>query len=139
MTGEQLATAARNLIGVRFRLHGRDASIGLDCLGLIGAALAACCQNAILPSGYTLRSRHRPETEVLASSLGFEPVSGPRRPGDLLMLRPDACQYHFALATGLRDIVHAHAGLGRVVEGPLPDAWPIAGHWRWRAPLASHT
>lgn len=130
MTGEDLAEAARNLVGTRFRLHGRTPNTGLDCLGLVGAAFAGCGQPISLPSGYTLRSLRRPDADPAAASLGFQAVNGPRHPGDLLMLRPAAWQFHFALATGPLDVVHAHAGLGRVVEGPLPDAWPIAGHWR---------
>ena len=36
-----LARAAAGCLGVRFRLHGRDPATGLDCLGLLGAALVA--------------------------------------------------------------------------------------------------
>ena len=34
-----LAEAALGLLGVPFRLHGRDPATGLDCVGLVAEAL----------------------------------------------------------------------------------------------------
>lgn len=34
-----LAEAALSLVGTRFRLHGRVAETGLDCVGLVAAAM----------------------------------------------------------------------------------------------------
>ena len=34
----RVEAAARALVGVRFRLHGRGATHGLDCVGLVAAA-----------------------------------------------------------------------------------------------------
>ena len=39
MSGEALAEAAVAFAGTRFRLHGRDPETGLDCIGLLAAAL----------------------------------------------------------------------------------------------------
>lgn len=37
------------------------------------------------------------------------------------------------LMIGTRDgIVHAHAGLGRVVLTPGPSPWPLLGAWRFQ-------
>jgi hypothetical protein len=50
------------------------------------------------------------------------------------MLRCSPCQFHFAIAVTAARIVHAHAGLRKVVLGPLPDAWPVVGRWRLPSP-----
>lgn len=39
MTGDQVVARARRLIGVRFRAQGRDPAFGVDCVGLVAAAL----------------------------------------------------------------------------------------------------
>lgn len=126
MTGAQLAEAARALIGVPFRLHGRDPSIGLDCIGVLAAA---CGAPERLPGRYTLRSRHPPPTAAIAARLGLRETEGPVEAGDVIMVRPGAYQHHLAIATAPDRFVHAHAGLRRVVEGPISTDWPVIGHW----------
>jgi cell wall-associated NlpC family hydrolase len=44
-----LATAAETLVGSRFRLHGRDPETGLDCVGVVAAAMAAIGQSPPSP------------------------------------------------------------------------------------------
>lgn len=131
MTGEGVAAAALRLVGVPFRLHGRDPRIGLDCLGVVALAYG---QTARMPNHYGLRSRSLspadPIVAAVTESMGLFPVEGSAVPGDLLMLRPGPCQVHFALAVGPDRIVHAHAGLRRVVLGPVPQDWPLIGRWR---------
>lgn len=127
MTGEELARAARALVGVPFRPGGRDPATGLDCLGVL---TAACGIGKALPGPRTPRSRRPPPTYGIAARLGLEPAEGTIRAGDVVLTRPGPCQHHVAIATASGRFVHAHAGLRRVVEGPLPDAWPLAGHWR---------
>ena len=130
MTGAELVRAARGLIGVAFRLHGRDPQHGLDCIGVLEAACVACGLSCRLPNAYTLRSRSLPPLAPLAARLGLREADGEIAAGDVLLLRPHSCQYHLAIAAGGGWIIHAHAGLRRVVEGPLPAAWPLAGRWR---------
>lgn len=127
MTPDDLARAARSLVGVPFRPYGRDPASGLDCLGVL---LAARGLPLTLPGRPPLRSRRPPATAETAAALGFEPAAGPMRAGDVVLTRPGALQHHIAIATAPDRFVHAHAGLRRVVESPLPDAWPVAGHWR---------
>ena len=135
MTGADLARAAQDLIGAPFRLHGRDPASGLDCVGLLGAAMAACGQAISLPTGYTLRL-HDPAPWLLdPAALGFTATSAPITPGDVVLLQLGAAQFHLAIAATPRGWIHAHAGLRRVVLTPqLPEA-RIAHHWR-RAPTA---
>lgn len=130
MTGPELALAARALVGTPFRLHGRDPGTGLDCVGVLEAASRACGLTARLPGRYALRSRRRPQTAAIAMRLGLEETGRPIEPGDVIMLRPGPCQHHFGIATAPGCFIHAHAGLRRVVEGPIPCAWPRIGHWR---------
>ena len=49
--------------------------------------------------------------------------------GDLALVRPGPLQLHLMIVTP-GGHVHAHAGLGRVVETPGASPWPVIGHWR---------
>lgn len=130
MSGEALAAAAESLIGAPFRLHGRDRVTGLDCVGVLAAALAAIGRAARLPTGYSLRSHALRNTDEIARACGLSPTNAPVRSGDVLLARTAPCQFHVLIATGENRFVHAHARLKRVVvcDGPLD--WQIAGHWR---------
>ena len=126
------ATAAADLCGVQFRLHGRDPATGLDCVGLVVAALERCGRRAVAPEGYALRALSVAPLLGFAERNGFarcKPVA-PTEAGDLILLRLSAIQMHLAIALDGERFVHAHAGLGRVVieRQPLPGE-PIA---RWR-------
>ncbi|MFK4874358.1 hypothetical protein [Novosphingobium sp. ZW T3_23] len=132
MTGEDLAASARALVGAPFRLNGRDPSIGLDCLGVVAAAMQA---TALVPNGYRLRSLRCDDADAIAGKLGLLPDPNPVQPspvapGDVLMFRPGPCQHHLAIAVDRANIVHAHAGLRRVVLGPIPANWPMLACWR---------
>ena len=50
---------------------------------------------------------------------------------EILLVRPGPAQHHLLVVTSLSSFVHAHAGLRRVVEAPLPTSWPIMRHWRF--------
>lgn len=128
MSGEALAAAAEELIGVRFRLHGRDPATGLDCIGVLAAALAGIGRPPLLPTGYALRSRALPQLAPFAVACRFAACEGAVLPGDVLMLRVGPCQHHLVVATR-GGFVHAHAGLRRVVKAPSLDA-PVVGRWR---------
>lgn len=130
MTGEDLARAARALVGVPFRLHGRDPRSGVDCVGVLAASYASLGREVSLPNGYALRTRSIPDLSGLFARIGMEPVTAPLQTGDVLLLRPSPCQLHLVIAATTRSIVHAHMALRKVVLGPLPADWPVVGHWR---------
>jgi cell wall-associated NlpC family hydrolase len=130
VSGAALAEAAAALVGTRFRLHGRDPATGLDCIGLFSAAMAATGRAVSLPNGYTLRIRDPAGLLPNPASLGFGPASGPTRPGDVLLFAVGPAQFHLGIATKPTIIVHAHAGLRRVVSGPPDPAWRVTGQWR---------
>ena len=122
-----IVAAARGCIGTRFRVQGRQAGVGLDCVGV--ALIAAEAAGSIVATPpYTLGGDHEARLDSTIAALGCTVVGAPC-PGDLLVLAPAARRRHLAVVTG-GSIVHAHAGLGRVVEGPLDAAWTLIAAWR---------
>ena len=130
MTPDLLAESALALVGVPFRLHGRDPATGLDCIGVLAAALRGCGITIHLPGNYGLRSLRLPDFSELASELGFTPAKGAERRGDVLFVRPCPVQFHLLIALGSGECVHAHVGLRRVVRSPRPEHWPVEQLWR---------
>ena len=122
MPGDEVVARARDMVGVSFRLHGRDAT-GLDCVGLAAHALRLAA-----PSGYPLRGG---EPALMRGRLDglLHPVAGPPAAGDLLLMRTGPGQLHLGVWTGA-GLVHADAGLRRVVERPGAPPWPVLGCWR---------
>lgn len=113
---------ARALLGAPFRLHGRSAA-GVDCVGL---AVLAIGRDASCP--YGLRSGDKDWAARWLGAAGMRPVEEGAA-GDLALVRPGPLQLHLMIATGT-GFIHAHAGLGRVVEMPGVSPWPILGWWR---------
>lgn len=125
--GERAVAAARAATGARFRLHGRDVTSGLDCVGLAALALRAEGFGKAVPSGYALRSGQIPHVVATLTALGLEQVRD-ARPGDLVLLDAGPGQLHFAIQTDT-GMIHADAVLRRVIErADLP--WPVIGRWR---------
>jgi len=129
--GHALATAAEDLVGCRFRLHGRNPATGLDCIGVLAAALCASGTKVRFPTGYCLRTERFSALPQLAADHDFGPATGSTLPGDVLFTRPGPGQLHLVIAAPLPGrFVEAHAGLRRVVlmTGPLTD--PVLQRWR---------
>lgn len=131
MTATAFAAAAEALAGTRFRLHGRDPATGLDCLGLIVAAMATSGRIVSLPGSFGLRRRGLGNADEVAAGLGLVAMTGPIVAGDVLLMLCSPVQPHLAVALAGGRVVHAHAGLGRVVVGPCDPAWTLARHWRF--------
>lgn len=123
--GERVAAAARTLVGARFRLHGRDPALGLDCVGVAVVALRDGGVDVAVRDDYPLRTARWRAGDVPD---GLVRCAGDR-PGDVLLLRIAATQVHVAVRTA-GGIVHADAGLRRVVERPGVPEWPIVAAWR---------
>ncbi len=128
--GQQLADAAQALVGSRFRLHGRNPVTGLDCVGVLSVALIAIGRAAPLPDAYRLRSRAVPDLPRIARDCGMVAINDALQAGDVLVARIGPCQFHVLIAADDGRVVHAHAGLGRVIISPMSHEWQIAGHWR---------
>ncbi len=130
MTPARLANEAEQLVGTRFRLHGRDPATGLDCIGLLAATMARGGQALVLPTGYPLRLRDLAQWLPAPESCGFADAELPFEPGDVVMLAPGPAQFHLAIADRSLGWVHAHAGLRRVVRGSTLPGGPLIHHWR---------
>lgn len=115
---------ARSFIGTPFRLQGRGQD-GLDCVGLIALVHGL---KGEAPDNYGLRGFDRAAAETLLDRHFARRRTECPRPGDLVLLLPGRAQLHLGLWTG-SGLVHAHAGLRRVVETPSPLNQPIAGLW----------
>ncbi len=114
---------ARGAIGTKFRLHGRDVAHGLDCVGLVGLAYGVRA-----PGGYALRSGDVARIADAVAAAGLVPASG-RRAGDLVLFRAGPGQLHLGIDSG-NGVIHADAGLRRVVERPGAAPWPELMRWR---------
>lgn len=125
-----VARAAQALVGAPYRLHGRDPRSGLDCVGLVAAALAAAGLPVDPPAGYGLRNRDPADPDAIARRCALRPVSTPVRRGDIVMARPGPAQLHLLVCAGPDTFIHAHAGLRRIVAMPGPLPWPVLRHWR---------
>ncbi|HEY8605002.1 peptidoglycan endopeptidase [Tsuneonella suprasediminis] len=133
MTGHRaahVAEAAEQLVGAPFRLHGRDPAIGLDCVGVVGAALSTAGGPVDLPNGYALRNTPSGDYRAWVARAGLIPASDAVEPGDILLARPGPAQLHLMVAISGGRFVHAHIGLRRVVATPGPPQWPVVAHWR---------
>lgn len=128
--GEAIAAAARALLGVRFRPQGRDPARGLDCAGLVLRALAGAGRPAAAPRDYPPRGGSADMVAALMATAGLVAIEpGEARAGDVLLVGAGAAQLHLVIRTS-GGVVHADAGLRRVVERPGMPAWPILGAWR---------
>lgn len=124
-----MAAAARACVGTPFRPQGRRPGVALDCAGVVAVALAAAGASEAGRPEYRLGGD---DLAARASSglaaAGLLPAAGARA-GDVLVFalggRP-----HLAVRTDGGRAVHAHAGLGRVVEAPIDPAWDLRAVWR---------
>ncbi len=130
MTGHDLAAAASGLVGVPFRLHGRDPLHGLDCIGLFSLAMARCGRPVAVPAGYALRLSRPEDWLPDPAAYGFSTAEAPFVAGDVVMLAPGAGQLHLAIRGPASSWIHAHAGLRRVVAQPDLPPGSLLGHWR---------
>ena len=119
---------ARALVGTQFRLQGRSARDGVDCLGLVIAAHG-------LPVGsgrrdYALRGTARAEIET-GLMPWFRRIARPgMAPGDVLVLSPGPSVFHLGIASG-NGLIHADARHG-VMERPGAAPWPVVAVFRRR-------
>lgn len=128
--GAAFAAAACSLVGVPFRLHGRDPTHGLDCVGLVAAALRRAGRQSVTIPPYRLRNGDFARFEPVIARAGFARGEAPDRIGELILLVPSPGQFHLAIAISPARIVQAHAGLRRSVISPMPEQLDIARSYR---------
>lgn len=124
------AHAAEQLAGTRFRLHGRSKTHGIDCVGVALAALAASGRTPARLPKYALRNMDFAPFDAAIRASGFTFATRDEAAGDLLVLAPSAGQFHLAIALEGGRIVHAHAGLRRVVIAAAPGPEQILRRYR---------
>ena len=84
---EEFAAAAEALVGTPFRFRGRDRKTGLDCVGVVLAALADIGRKPAELNGYAMRQTHPDQHIDVALACGFELFEGTElEPGDLLLV-----------------------------------------------------
>lgn len=132
--GVRIWAAAQALVGVPFRLHGRDIT-GLDCVGLVALSLAqAGIGLAAVPQSYRLRGTDQAAAQGMLRDAGFVAVDDDVAVGDVLLITPAPDQLHLAIIGRGDDgdwrAIHAHASLRRVVEMPGYPAGVILSRWR---------
>ena len=66
----------------------------------------------------------------LTASVGLVESPSSSGAGDVVLLRPSAAQYHLTIVGHDGSMIHAHAGLGKVVASRTPLPWPIQTRWR---------
>lgn len=120
---------ARSLVGVRFRPQGRNPQTGLDCVGLVLLAFG-------LPTDFgrrDYRMRGSGKGELLAAlKPKFRRIARTQmRVGDLMVAETAPGQLHLAIRSGT-GLIHADAGLGKVVERPGLMPWPMVAVLRRR-------
>lgn len=130
LPGIALAQSAHSLLGASFRLGGSDPQTGVDCIGLVVAALRKMGREVSPIPAHSLRNTSINRFLALASQAGLQKVHGPILTGDIIMLRPSATQHHLAIQADAHSVIHAHAGLRRIVLSPAPLPWPKIGQWR---------
>ncbi len=124
-TRSEIAAAARGCVGARFRPHGRDPALGLDCVGVAGVAFARA-----VPADYALRGGRPAEVMRAIDAFGLAPVDPDQAgEGDLVLIDAGVGQLHLVVLTRA-GFVHADAGLRRVVEMPGPPAGAVLRAWR---------
>lgn len=119
----EIEAAARALVGSRYRLHGRHVESGLDCVGVVARATGLAA-----PTGYALRGGDPERVAAVLDRAGLSRAAWPQA-GDILLMRVGPGQLHLGVRTS-DGLVHADAGLRRVVERPGAPEWEILGIWR---------
>ncbi len=122
----EFARRARALVGTPFRPQGRGEQ-GLDCVGLVLATFAIPGDE--VRRDYRLRGNYLSELRRELERY-FRKVRVPL-PGDVLLMLVADDQLHLGVRTA-DGFVHAHAGLGRVVETPGEPPWPVEATYRKR-------
>ncbi len=119
-----MAIDPRALVGVPFRLHGRDPATGLDCVGV--AALVFGVDD--VPRGYSVRTANGEGIARLVDGAGLVRARRDPTAGDLVLVKSGPAQFHLVVMTAA-GFVHADAGIGRVVETPGSLPWPVIAIW----------
>lgn len=123
-----VVTAAQALLGCEFRVQGRSAEHGLDCVGVAALAARAGGFGGEVARDYALRGGDAATLVARLDACGLVRADVPLA-GDIALFSAGPAQFHLAvLVPG--GIIHADAMLRRVVLRPGSAPWPMLGCWR---------
>ena len=130
--GARIAAEAERLVGIPFRLHGREPATGLDCIGLVAHCLSVAHGGRTIatPTGYRLKNSGVAAFLKFAQSAGLRCATGRWELGDILHVQPGPAQDHLLIVSRSNILIHAHAALKCMVRTPASLGQPIAHHWR---------
>jgi murein DD-endopeptidase / murein LD-carboxypeptidase len=111
-------------LGTPFRLQGRTADTGLDCVGLIALVFEKA---ADVPCDYALRNTQLARWTALLD-VHFERRGTTPEAADIVLMQAGPAQFHLGLWTG-QSLIHADAAQRRTVERAMPLPWPALGAW----------
>ncbi len=95
--------AARELVGTRFRLHGRNPATGLDCVGLVAAALNATgVRRDAVPTGYGLSDHDSDAVVAMLLAAGLRCDNAAARIGHIALYHVGQRQHHLAIIAWIR-------------------------------------
>lgn len=120
-----IVAAARGWLGTPWLHQGRT-PVGIDCAGLVAVVARDLDITDYDVGGY---ARHPDTTRMLAllRAGGATRVAwGEATDGDVVVFKAAAFPCHLALLSrcdGVPHIIHAHRGVGCVVEEPLGQDW----------------
>ena len=120
-TREQIVQEARKWVGTPFVHLGRRRGLGIDCAGLV-LCIARDLGLADWLEAYSTYSRQPVGDEVLRACRERLQEKQRIEPGDVIVFRNPRSACHAAIASD-KGIIHAHAGIGRVVETALDAKW----------------
>ncbi len=127
--GERAAARAQAAVGTRFRPQGREAGVGLDCLGLVMVAHEIGAD--AVARDYRLRGDHAARLLQEGGRWFRRVPHKAARVGDVLLADTGRGQVHLLLLTA-GGYIHADARRGRVVETPGAPEWPVRAVLRRR-------
>lgn len=85
---------------------------------------------SIPPEGYRLRNSDPGRWLHYAQTSGLVNTTFPVSTGDVLLIEPGPGQQHLLIAETQEIMIHAHAGLRRVVRQLFDFKRNIIAHWR---------
>jgi cell wall-associated NlpC family hydrolase len=123
LTREQIVTAARSYVGVRFAKSGRDRNRGVDCVGLltlVGRDLGLDIQDMV---DYNFEPKPDTFLNMIRSQTDSVPTNG-LKAGNIVLLRQSIYPMHCGIigrtSTGMT-VINANLHARSVVEQPIAD------------------
>jgi len=124
-----LVAACRSFMDVPFRHQGRNPTIGLDCVGMVGAGMNVIGRPYMDRKGYGREPHKNGLRDMLVANLGAAVPRAEMRPADVVLVKFDGEPRHVALITdigGRLGMIHVHSENKRVQEhgiGVAGDRW----------------